>query len=108
MSIDLKNMSRKELEKLARDVDKALERLKKKDLKKVREEMEKLAAAHGVSVQDVLGAPSKPRKKTAGQKSPAKYANPADKSKTWTGKGRQPDWFKAAIAAGKSPESMAI
>ena len=36
MKFDLKNMSRKELEKLNSDVDKALEKLRKKDLKKVR------------------------------------------------------------------------
>lgn len=108
MAIDLKNMTRKELEKLGRDVEKALDRLRKNDLKKVRNEMEKLAAAHGVSVEDVLGAPQKMRKKATKSKSVAKYANPADASKTWTGKGRQPDWFKEAIAAGKSAESMAI
>lgn len=107
MAIDLKSMTKKELEKLARDVDKALDRLHKKDLKKVRDEMEKLAAQHGVSVEEVMGGAVK-AKKTPKAKSAPKYANPDDKSKTWTGKGRQPDWFKSAIAAGKSPESMAI
>lgn len=107
MKIDLKNKSRKELEKLAKDVEKALDRLRKQDLKKVRQEMEKLAAAHGVSVEDVLGGKSAP-KKTAKTKSTPKFANPADKSQTWTGKGRQPDWFKSAVAAGKSPDSMAV
>ena len=111
MAIDLKNMSRKELAKLGRDVEKALEKLRKKDLKLVRQEMEKLAASHGVSVEDVLGGKASGKsapKKTNKPKSPPKYANPADKSQTWTGKGRQPDWFKIAVAAGKSPDSMAI
>ena len=111
MTIDLKTMSRKELEKLAVNVEKALEKLRKKDLKKVRQEMEKIAAAHGVSVSDVLGG--SPARKTkakaaAKPKSAPKYANPADKAQTWTGKGRQPEWFKTAVAAGKSPESMAL
>ena len=111
MKIDLKNMSRKELEKLGADVEKALAKLQKKDLKKVRLEMEKLAAAHGVSVADVMGgnapAPTKKAVK-AKAKSVPKYANPKDASQTWTGKGRQPVWFKDAIATGKSPGSMAI
>lgn len=107
MKLDLKTMSRKELEKLSADVDKALEKLRKKDLKKVRAEMEKLAAAHGVSVADVMG--DKPSvKKAPKAKSAPKFANPADKSQTWTGKGRQPEWFKSAIAAGKPADSMAI
>lgn len=111
MKFDLKNMTRKELEKLGNDVAKAIEKLRKKDIKKLRQEMEKLAASHGVSVEDVLGgkvAQKAPAKKAPKAKSAPQFANPDDKSKTWTGKGRQPVWFKSAIEAGKSPESMAI
>ena len=109
MTLDLKKMSKKELEKLARDVEKALTRIQKQEVKKVRQEMEKLAASHGMTVEDVLGSTTKPRKAKAPKaKSAPKYANPSDPSKTWTGKGRQPDWFKSALAAGKSPDSMAI
>ena len=113
MTIDLKQMSRKELEKLGRNVEKALDKLQKQDLKKVRLEMEKLAAAHGVSVQDVMAgkstgkAPSKSASKPK-IKADAKFANPDDPSQTWTGKGRQPNWYRSAINAGKSPDSMAI
>lgn len=108
MKFDLKKLTRKELEKLGRDVGKALEKLQKQDLKKVRQEMEKLAAAHGVSVEDVMGKAAPKKAAKAKTKSAPKFANPADKSQTWTGKGRQPDWFKSAISAGKSPDSMAV
>lgn len=110
---DLKKMTRKELEKLGRDVEKALDRLHKQDVKKIRQEMEKLAAAHGLSIEDVMSGKttqtSKP--KAAGKpklKSAPKYANPADATQTWTGKGRQPEWFKSAVAAGTDPDTMAI
>ena len=111
MVFDLKSMSRKELEKLAGDVEKSLEKHRKRDLKKVRQEMEKLAAAHGVTVEDIIGSKTTAKatpKKAVKPKSAPKYADPADKSKTWTGKGRQPEWFKSAISAGKTPESMAV
>ncbi|MDX8355882.1 H-NS histone family protein, partial [Cognatiyoonia sp. IB215182] len=36
------------------------------------------------------------------------YANPDDKTQTWTGKGRKPEWFKAAMASGKTPEQCEI
>jgi DNA-binding protein H-NS len=111
MAIDLKSMSRKELEKLAGDVEKSLEKLRKKDLKKVRLEMEKLAAAHGVTVEDIMGSKATTKaspKNAVKPKSAPKYADPADKSRTWTGKGRQPEWFKSAISAGDAPESMAV
>ncbi|MFQ3183000.1 MAG: DNA-binding protein H-NS [Alteromonas macleodii] len=113
MAIDLRSMSRKELEKLASDVEKSLDKIRKKDLKKVRLEMEKLAAAHGVTVEDIIGnkptTKAAPKKAVASKvKSPAKYADSEDKSKTWTGKGRQPEWFKSAIAAGQTPENLAV
>ena len=110
MKFDLKSMSKKDLEKLAKDVEKALDRIQKQEVKKVRQEMEKLAASHGMTVEDVLS--TAPRRanaaKTPKKASPAKYANPTDPAQTWTGKGRQPEWFKSAVAGGTKPESMEI
>ena len=108
MKIELKKMTRKELEKLSQDIEKQLDRLRKKDLKKLRQEMEKLASAHGVTVEEAMAMAPAPKKAAAKTKSAPKFANPENKSQTWTGKGRQPDWFKSAIAAGKSADSMAI
>jgi len=108
MKIDLKKLTRKELDKLASDVEKQLERLRKKDLKKLRQEMEKLASAHGVTIEEAMAMAPAPKKAGPKTKSTPKYANPADKSQTWTGKGRKPEWFKSAIAAGQNPDSMAI
>jgi DNA-binding protein H-NS len=109
MTIDLKSLSRKELEKMSRDIDKALDRLKKQDMKKAKEAAAKAAAAHGFSLSELVGGTAGPKAaRKAKTKSVMKYANPADPSQQWTGKGRQPNWYKAAIEAGKSPESMAI
>jgi DNA-binding protein H-NS len=38
----------------------------------------------------------------------AKYGNPANPSDTWSGRGRKPRWFEAALNAGKTPEDLAI
>jgi len=111
MKVDLKGMTRKELEKLQKDVEKALLKVNEKELKQVRDAAAKLVAKHGFSLEDITGvAPRAKRKKSTGPKTVGapKYANPADSSQTWTGKGRQPTWFKDAVAAGQSPESMAI
>ena len=53
---------------------------------------------------------AKPRRKAkkAAVKSKPKFANPDDKKATWTGKGRQPNWYRAAIEKGMSPEELAI
>lgn len=45
--------------------------------------------------------------KTAGK--PVRAAKYTDgQGRTWGGMGKRPDWFKAALAAGKSPEELLI
>lgn len=112
MTPNLKSMKRKELEKLKANVEKALENLAHKDKKAALAAAEKAAAAHGFSLAELSGAtaPAKTRKAKTGPKkiSPPKYKNPANADQTWTGKGRQPDWFKSAITSGTSPDAMEI
>lgn len=113
MSVDLKNMSRKQLEKLATQVEKALKSLNNKDKREAQKAAEKAAAKFGYSLAELTAAPAaKKRGPKPGSKSKkpsaAKYKNPSDSKQTWTGKGRQPAWFKAALDAGKSADDMAI
>ncbi len=110
---DLKDMTRKQLERLQVDIDKALERLKAKEIRAARVAVEKTLKEHGFSLADITGteAPVKETrkygKKSAKNVAP-KYMNLENKAETWTGRGRQPGWFKAAIAAGKTPADMSI
>ena len=41
-------------------------------------------------------------------KSVAKYANPDDRSQTWTGRGRKPNWLVARLKKGAKLEDFAI
>lgn len=112
MKPDLKSMSRKELEKLKTNIDKALEKIAAKDKKSALAAAQKAAAAHGFSLAEITGntvETVKRKTKAAPKKASApKYRNPAEPEQTWTGKGRQPEWFKAAIAEGTSPDKMEI
>ena len=58
----------------------------------------------GFSLAELTGAAS-PRKRTA---STAKYANPANPSDTWSGRGRKPRWFESALEAGKSVDDLRV
>lgn len=114
MAVDLKSMNSKELEKLLNDVKKALQTAQTRDRRKARKAAEKAAAEWGFSLTD-LDEKEKPAKKarknkakTVKAKSKPQYANPADAGQTWTGKGRQPNWFRAEVAKGTSPDSMKI
>ena len=51
----------------------------------------------------MFGGSRKPRAKVK-----PKYRNPANKSETWTGRGKRPRWFNAALAAGKKEKDLLI
>lgn len=114
MNTDLKTMSRKELEKLLEDVKKALQSARARDQRNARKAAEKAAAEFGFSLDEISEKPTTEKKskkaKASGKSTPSKpkYANPADKSATWTGKGRQPNWYREAVESGTQPESMLI
>ena len=41
-------------------------------------------------------------------KVPPKYRNPAKRSETWTGRGKQPRWLAELVKKGKKPEDFLI
>lgn len=111
---DLKAMSRKELERLLSDVKKALEVARTRDQRAARKAAKKAAAEFGFSLGEISETqPSAAVKKRAKLKKTSKpskpmYSNPDDKKQTWTGKGRQPNWFRSQVESGTTPEAMRI
>lgn len=105
MDIDLNSLSLKELKDLHARVGRAVATYedRRKEAAIARLEQEARALGFG-SLAELTGAPIA-RKRGL---SAAKYANPANAADTWTGKGRKPRWFIEALAAGKSPDDMAI
>ncbi len=103
--MNLDSMSLDELKKLSKDVTKAISSFESRRRKDALKAMELAAKEFGMSVEEVIGAP---KTKAAKTKAPAKYRNPADPSQTWSGKGRQPGWYKDAIKAGKSEKSLLV
>ncbi|MEY4767083.1 MAG: hypothetical protein RI907_3756 [Pseudomonadota bacterium] len=96
------------LEKQAADLEKQLADARKAERASVINQIKGLLAEHGLTVADLglkagkgagAGAPK-------GKVAP-KYRN-KDTGDTWTGRGLQPKWVQAAIAAGKKLEDFAI
>ena len=104
MAINLNEMSLKELKDLHGQVTKAISTFEDRKKKEALAELEEKARELGFSLSELTGTAA-PRKRAPAS---AKYANPADSSDTWSGRGRKPRWFDAAIKEGKKPEDMAI
>ncbi|MEP2922061.1 MAG: H-NS histone family protein [Sulfitobacter sp.] len=112
-TMELKTMGRKELEKLLAETQKALEAAQARDRREARKAAERAAAEYGFSLNELDDENQNASKKSRGPKKPKnpsapKYADPDDPSRTWTGKGRQPNWFRAAVEKGINPTSLEI
>ena len=106
MAVDISKMSRKDLEKLQKEIDKTLANMAKVEKREARKAAEKAAAKFGFSLAELTGAAGKSKKSVAS--AAPKFANPEDPSQTWSGRGRQPQWYKDAITAGKKQEDLAV
>jgi DNA-binding protein H-NS len=106
MAIDLKSLNHNQLSDLIARAGVRQEELAKERATKLREKINALVKAEGLALDDVLGR-SGGRGKARGKVKP-KFRNPADHAQTWSGRGKRPRWFHAALAAGKKEKDLLI
>lgn len=104
MAFEIDHLSLKELKDLQSQVAKAISNFVDRKRKQALIELEEKAKEHGFSLAELTGA-APTRKRTPAT---AKYANPADASDTWSGRGRKPRWFVAELANGKTSDDLRI
>jgi DNA-binding protein H-NS len=104
-SINLNDLSLSELKSLQKDVAKAIAEFSDRKKTEAMAALEAHAKELGFSLAELTGA--KKTRKTSGPAG-AKYRHPENPEVTWSGRGRKPGWFTAAIEAGKEPGSMAV
>ncbi|KPQ15970.1 MAG: DNA-binding protein H-NS [Rhodobacteraceae bacterium HLUCCO18] len=101
--IDLSKMSLDELKKLEKDTGKAIKGFEERQRKEALAAAEAAVSKYGYSLAELTGT-SRKKPKSA----PPKYAHPENPSLIWSGRGRQPAWFKEAIENGKSEQDLLI
>lgn len=108
MAIDLKSLNHNQLSDLIARAKARQEELVKEKATKLRDKINALVKAEGFGLDEVLGrAGGGGRGKTRGKVKP-KYRNPADPSQTWSGRGKRPRWFHAALSSGKKEKDLLI
>ncbi len=96
--MDLSKLSFTELLALQADVAQAIKKREKEEKAAGKKKILELARQYGLSLDELTnGDTHRPRAPVA-----PKFANPADPSQTWTGRGRQPLWMAEALASGKT------
>lgn len=104
LTIDLDKLSLKELKSLQSQVAASIAGFEDRKKKEAVAELEEKARSLGFSLNELLDV-AKSRKLVPAK---PKYANPANRTQTWTGRGRKPRWAEAALKAGKSLDDLAL
>lgn len=100
-SINVDKMSLKELVELEVKVKRAISAARDQARGDLKKKLAEMAENHGFSVNELFGggrgAKGAGKGKSLGV---AKYANPDNKSDTWTGRGRKPNWVLERLKKG--------
>jgi DNA-binding protein H-NS len=102
--INLEKMSRDELVQLRKDIDKAIKTFEDRQRKEAIAAAEAAARKKGFSLAQLTDG----KVKKSRQVNPPKYRHPENPSLTWSGRGRQPAWYKELTEAGTSEEDLLI
>jgi DNA-binding protein H-NS len=100
----LEALSLKDLRQLHKDLAKAMSTYEDRHKAEARAKLDAIAKEMGYSLVDLIGTEVEPTRTPAA----AKYRHPENPSLTWSGRGRKPLWFVAALDAGKTPEDLAL
>jgi DNA-binding protein H-NS len=103
MNVD--KMSLKEITDLEAKLAKVKSHARDKAKSDLRDKIEKLVDGSGFTVAEIFGFATKGKGRG---KSAAKFANPDNRSETWTGRGRKPNWLVAKLKKGAKAEDFSL
>ncbi len=102
-SINYDKMSVKELTDHIARAQKALNAAKDRERAELKHKIASLAENAGFSVGELFGGRGRGGKSVA-----VKYMNPDNRSETWTGRGRKPNWLVAKLSKGAKINDFAV
>ncbi|MEP6919338.1 MAG: H-NS histone family protein [Acidobacteriota bacterium] len=88
-------------------LDREIEQTKKQERGDAIQQVRALMAQYGLSAADLSVRHTSKAKGSTGKKVAAKYRNTAT-GESWSGRGLQPKWLKAALGAGRKLGDFAV
>jgi DNA-binding protein H-NS len=101
---NIERMTLKQLSDLEGKIAKAKSQARDTARADLKAKIDRLLAGSDFTVAELYGFTTKRGR----SKSAAKYANPDDRSQTWTGRGRKPNWLVARLKKGAKLEDFQI
>lgn len=107
--MDLTKLSRADLTKLRKDVERELKKRERRAKAEAKKKIQAIAQEAGFAVSELL-AEAKPKKRPTKKRAKAKvkYRDPKNAKNTWAGRGRMPKWMTAYVEKGKKKEDFAV
>ena len=102
--MELEGLSLKELKKLERDVAIAIASYETRARAEAMSALEAKARELGFTLAELAEAAVTSTKRRVPVA--VKFRNPANPKQTWSGRGRKPEWFEAAMAQGVPPDTL--
>lgn len=101
-TIDISTLTPAQLEELMQQAAARKAEIAKEHRETARKALIQHAKELGYTIDDLFS--------TAGKKrgGGAKFRNPLNPAETWVGRGKRPDWLKAALEAGKTLDELKI
>lgn len=107
MVIDLNSLTLKELKDLHVNVQKTIAGFEERKRREALAALEATARDNGFSLNELVGNGLFSQVKKTRSPAVAKFKNPKG-SETWSGRGRKPQWFEAALKSGKTAEDLTL
>jgi DNA-binding protein H-NS len=101
--MDISNLPAADLRSLQESIKQELKKRESQEIANARNQIIAIAQSVGLSLKDLMGNGSvRPKSGPVA----VQYRNPENAAEQWTGRGRQPKWIKAALAAGKTLDAL--
>jgi DNA-binding protein H-NS len=103
--ISVEKMTLKQIEGLEAQIAAAKAKAADAAKAELKAKIDALLTGSDFTISDIYPMAGRGRNKS---KSAAKYANPEDRSQTYTGRGRRPKWLEARLKKGAKMDDFAI
>ena len=103
--MNLDQMSLRELQELQKTITRMIDSYQERAKRDALSKLQETAKSLGFTIEELLDV--KPEKKTRAPVQP-KYRHPENPELTWSGRGKKPRWFVAALARNISPDELLI
>jgi DNA-binding protein H-NS len=101
-TLNVDKLPLKDLLDLQTRVERAITVAKDRERAEIKQKIASMVEHAGFSVGELFGARGR------GKSVAAKYMNPDNRSETWTGRGRKPNWLVAKLGKGAKMDDFAV